>query len=377
MINENIRRPGTNNTVTSLLRKVYAILTSARLALALMIIILGSCLIGVTFLRGDRSWTGIFSTLWFNGLLIVLVVNVGCCFFGRIWGRRVTTISLGMILFHLSFVAVFTGIVYNSLFYFRGAMRITEGETLDNADRRSYDSEDRGRYFNLSRLHGETTLIKMHAGYTVEGADKRVAYELAVGEGTRKKQGLIYITQNLDYNGFTYLPDREGYSILIILYDRLGRELYGAHVPLQSLRQKDGSYFYTTGTKEGPGYFEFPQAPEKPVMGLQVIYQPDPKQDRAGNVIFRVKLLDQLHAHPAGLAAREGKTAVGQTVTLGDYSLSAKEVHYWVSMNVHYEPGKPIVLTSLWVGLAGMIITTVGRIRRGGSERKSSKIAQH
>ncbi len=33
-------------------------------------------------------------------------------------------------------------------------------------------------------------------------------------------------------------------------------------------------------------------------------------------------------------------------------------------MNVRYEPGKPIVLASLWVGFAGMLITTIGRMMR-------------
>lgn len=88
--------------------------------MTLLVAILACCVIGVTVLREERAWSLIFSTLWFNGLLVLLVVNVGFCFFGRIWGRKVTLISLGMILFHLSFIAMFAGIVYNSLFYFRG-----------------------------------------------------------------------------------------------------------------------------------------------------------------------------------------------------------------------------------------------------------------
>jgi hypothetical protein len=44
--------------------------------------------------------------------------------------------------------------------------------------------------------------------------------------------------------------------------------------------------------------------------------------------------------------------------------LSVKEIRYWAGMRVAYEPGKPVVLTSLWIGLAGMIITTIGRMFR-------------
>jgi len=80
-------------------RKIYDFLASARLAMALLLAILLCCLCGVTVWRGERAWSLIFNSLWFNALLVLLVVNVACCFFGRIWGRRVTVISFGMILF--------------------------------------------------------------------------------------------------------------------------------------------------------------------------------------------------------------------------------------------------------------------------------------
>lgn len=168
-----------------------------------------------------------------------------------------------MILFHLSFVAMLGGIIYNSLFYFRGTIRLTEGETLPSGDPQSYDSFDHGRFSNFSRLNGETTLIKMHTGYKVDGEDKRAAYEVAVGEGIRKKQGIIYITHSLDHDGFSYFNDREGYSLLIMLYDAKGREIYGAHIPLQSFKQKDDTYLYATGTKNGPRKFSVSSSPSE------------------------------------------------------------------------------------------------------------------
>ena len=96
-------------------RKIYNFFASAKLAMALLVIILSCCLAGVTIWRGIEAGRVIFGTLWFNGLLVLLVINVACCFFGRIWGRRVTVISFGMILFHISFVFMFLGIIYNSL----------------------------------------------------------------------------------------------------------------------------------------------------------------------------------------------------------------------------------------------------------------------
>lgn len=358
------------------MRLIYTFLSSAKLAIVLLVIILACCVTGVTVFRGERAWTLIFSTLWFNGILLLLVANVACCFFPRMWGRKLTIVSLGMMLFHLSFVVILGGIVYNSLFYFRGLIRLTEGEVLPSGDPQSYDTIERGRYFDFRRLKGETTLKKMHRDYRVEREDKRAAYEIAVGEGSSRKQGIIYITKSLEHQGFSYFNDREGYSLLVMLYDRAGRVLYGAHIPLQSLRQKDESYLYTTGTKEGPGSLPFPQTPLKPRFALQVAYKPSKLKERGGEAFFTVWPLQKGISSKGEKPLADGKVTVGEKFSAGDYYLAVAEVRYWVGMKVFYEPGKPIVLTSLWAGLAGMVIAFIGRVRRGKRHDKPSAISR-
>lgn len=345
-------------------RKIYDFLASAKLAMLLLVVILACCVFGVTIVRDKKAWEVIFSTLWFNGLLVLLILNVACCFFGRIWGRRVTLVSFGMILFHLSFVTMFIGVVYNSMFFFRGNIRLTEGETLPSGDYNSYDSSNRGRYFNISKLKGETSLIKMHAGYKVDGKNKRAAYQIKVGEGLSKKEEIIYLTKSLEYKGSKYFPDREGYSALTVLYDKNGKELYGAHLPLQSLRQADKSYLYTTGTKEGPSMFPFPQLPAKPLFNFNVAYRPEAKKERAGEVFFQMWPVGTGEQKLVEKPPASGKALVGAKVEVGEYVLSVKEIRYWVMMNVRYEPGQPIILTSLWVGLFGITLTTLARVFR-------------
>lgn len=349
-------------------RKIYDFLASAKLAMLLLVVILACCVTGVTLFRGQQAWELIFRTLWFNGLLILLVVNVACCFFGRVWHRKLTVVSFGMILFHLSFVAIFLGIVYNSLFFFRGTIRLTEGEVLRSSDPQSYDRIEAGRFFRFSRLKGETTLIRMHTGYRVGGEDKRAAYEVAVGEGSDITRGTVYITHKLTHHGVDYFNDREGYSLLIMLADRQGRELYGAHLPLQSIRQKDGSYIYTLGyTRDDRVYIspmKFPQPPEKPLFDMQLVYEQSKLKERGGMAHFQLFPLSQGGSPGQDKPLAEGKAAIGEQFDAGEYSLSAREVRYWVAMTVRYEPGKPIVLASLWAGLAGMMITTIGRMIR-------------
>lgn len=354
-----------------ILRKLYKILSSVKLAMALLIAILVCCVIGVTILRGERSFDMIFSTLWFNGILVLLVVNVAFAFFGRIWGRKVTLISFGMILFHLSFVAMLGGIVYNSLFHFRGSIRLSEGETLPSGRLESYDYADIGRFFSFSKLKGDTTLIRMHTDYMVDGADKRAAYEISVGEGDTKKQGVTYITKSMEHDGFRYFNDKEGYSIAIVLLDRQEKELYAALVPLQSFRVKDDKnndvFLYATGTRtEGPGSFAFPAEPQKPLFLLQITYHPSELKwaERKGETLLQVWPLPALGALGGEKTLAYGKIPIGKKMAAGDYYLEAKEVRYWVGMIVRYDPGKPIVLVSLWAGLGGMVITFIGRMRK-------------
>ncbi len=209
---------------------------------------------------------------------------------------------------------------------------------------------------------GETTLIKMHKGYTVDGADKQVAYEVAVGEGPSKKPGMIYVTHKLEHQGLEYFRDKEGYSILVILADRSGKELCGAYVPLQSIPQKGDQYLYTTGTKDGPGAFAFPPDPLKPAVALQAAYHSSFVKERDGEAAFQVWRPDEAFDHRAE-PMTQGRARLGEKIRAGDYYLSVKEVRYWVGMNVRYDPGKPIVLASLWVGLSGMVLTFIARIR--------------
>lgn len=344
-------------------RKIYDFLASAKLAMFLLVVILACCIAGVTVVRGSEAWYLIFSTFWFNSLLVLLIVNVACCFFGRILGRRVTLISLGMILFHLSFVTMFAGIIYNSMFYFRGSLRLTEGETLPNGDPQSYDTIEKGRLFNFAKLKGETTLIKLHTGYKVDGNDKRAAYEIEVGSGPLKNKGIIYLTKHLEYRGFSYYPEKEGYSALAVVSDKQGREIYGGFLALQSLTsQKDGTYVYTIGTKDAPTVINFPPEPNTPLLGMNIAFRPDKNAEKTGSIYFDIYPLQKADMKWPGKVLVSGKVAVGASFNTGTYVLAVKEMRYWSAMTVRYEPGKPIVLASLWVGLFGVTLTTLARM---------------
>ena len=355
--------------VNRILRAVYDFMASSKLAMFLLIAILICCVIGVTVLRERSASEMIFGTLWFSALLVLLVANVACCFFGRIWYRKLTMITFGMILFHLSFVTMFAGIIYDSLFKFEGIIRLTEGESLQSGDPQSYDLARQGRFFNFQNLKGSTTLNSMQTKYNVDGLDKTVAYDVTIGTVDKMKQGIVFITHHLDYDGFRYFRDKEGYSVLLVISDKQGRELTGAFIPLQSYRQKDNSFIYASGNKDAPSDFNFPQDATKPLYNIQFVYHPSKLSERGGDVSYKVRPYRADNVPNTDTPLAEGTVAVGSSVPAGENLIVFKEVRYWAAMNVRYDPGQSLVLLSLWVGLGGMIITMAGRIMRQRSHK--------
>jgi cytochrome c biogenesis protein ResB len=349
-------------------RRAYALLVSPKLAIALLVVVLACCVVGVTVVRGESAGRLIFATLWFNSLLVLLAVSSASAFFSRFWKRKRTLASVGMIVFHVSFLGVLGGVVLNGLFSFRGTLRVTEGETVGVADPAAYDEHEYGRFFDPAWLRGEITLVKMHLNYKVGGDNKRAAYELELRDGATRDHRVIYVTEYLDFDGFRFFCLKEGYSVLVVLSEPSGRETFGAHVPLQSIRQTDGSYLYASGSAAAPGAFPFP--PVKPRVALEVNYWPG-LVERTGKV--------RLQASPAGAGGQAGQVGepqarmvpVGEEAELAGVRLGAREIRYWVGLSVRYDPGLNVIMASLTLALVGMVLTFAGRIRQGGARRKA------
>lgn len=347
----------------SALNAVHAFLVSPKLAIALLVVVLACCLVGVTVVHGERAGQLIFGTLWFNALLVLLAISSAVTFFSRIWKRKLTLLSVGMIAFHVSFAALLGGIVYHRMFYFDGLLRLTEGETLPNGRLESYDRIDMGRFFTPDRLKGETTLVRMHVDYKVDGKNKRAAYELALSDGEAVAHQTIWITEYLDFRGTRFFCQKEGYSVLLVMKDKQGREIYGAHVPLQSLEQKENKFVYVSGTPRGIAPFPFPPPPDQPRAEVAMLYRPSEVAQRQGEVTFSVLPLDA-KGEVAG-EEREGRAVVGAWWDAGDFVLAPQEIRYWVGINVRHDPGMTVILGSLVIGALGMSLVMIARIRQG------------
>lgn len=348
------------------LKNLFEALRSKQLALALMAVIMGVVLVATVFLSPQVAQQFVFMSLWFNGLLVLLVVNTACCFFSRLNRRSWDMAFSGIVIFHLSFVMLFMGVAYDKFFSFHGTVRLTEGETLNLAERASYDNPELGGFFNPSRrLKGWISLNKIVPHYMVEGRDKGAACGLSLGTGPADMvRGFSYVNHHLTYNGFRFFRDKGGFSPCVELYDKEGNYIYGACFSLQSLRGKDGKFTYTTGSPQKPEPILFPQKPQKPLFYLMTQYFPEPKNELDGKVLFAVTpYREGQHSFPSE-PKFEVKAALDEKVRVGDQYLALREVRYWMNLDVRYNPGQPLISSSLWIGLGGIALTTIARLIR-------------
>lgn len=84
--------------------------------MALLVLVLISCAVGV-ILPKEAASALVFSSLWFNSLLILLIVNIVFCTFKRIKVFRLS--KIGTTIFHLSLVLLCAGVVYDQLFFLK------------------------------------------------------------------------------------------------------------------------------------------------------------------------------------------------------------------------------------------------------------------
>jgi len=235
-------------------------------------------------------------------------------------------------------------------------------------DPNAFDEEYWGRFFSHAAMRGTVTLHKLHTEYKEGGLNKGVANEISIVDGDRIARGVIFPTRHLAFNGYKFFRDTDGFAPLFILYDRRGREIYGAYTALQSFQQQDKSFLYSTGSrKDGPGSAEFPQiSGMPPLFKIQFTYHLPKLESEIKKASFKVWEYDKDKKNGQGRLVCEGTAALGEKVYFGDYALSMADVRYWARMDVLYNPGQPIILASLWVGLGGLIMTTIGRAIRDG-----------
>jgi hypothetical protein len=276
----------------------------------------------------------------------------------------------GVILSCVGVLAMLGGAVHDRLFFFDGVLRLTEGETLPTDRAESYDRLERGALFDLSRLPGETRLVAVHADAAASAEHREPECEVAVSAGDALVRRRISASRTLDFEGTRFACQGRGTSVLLVLSDREGRELSGAHVPLRSVERPGSGPIHALGTDEGEPPFPLPPPPERPRAEVRLSFRPSPVSGRQGEVTLDVRPLG-----PDGrpLAHRTGAVPVGGAFDAGEVMLAPREIRYWASLGVRHHPGRGSILAGLCLLGAGLATALFGRAQGARAARAASR----
>ncbi len=401
------------------LKKIYHIfctglsfLRSTKLAIILLVLVFLSSILG-TILPPLFSREIIFSSWWFNFLLFLLMVNILFCTLKRIKRLFVKTVSsvesvmsvspltdertkqtkrlngfnflslLGSIIFHFSFVLLFVGVIYNTLFFFEGGIRLTEGESLSCGDEANYDWIRKGRFFKNAKLKdlGELCFLKLIPAYYIKGSYKGQANKIIfrpsinpdnlpfqrtvqsgagqdLSEENKDTEALVYANHPFKHKGYEFYRDTDGFSLLFVFRDRWGRILDGAYTPLNTVRRPDGSSNYVGG---------FPFPPRSPFLRLWIVFFPEIKsntlRNEQGKVFLEVKQ-PVSHGSEEEKEVFKGKIGIKEMAAVGPFFISVDEIRYWSRMQVNYRPGLPLIFGSFWFALGGLSLATIAKMRK-------------
>lgn len=295
--------------------------------------------------------------------------------------------EVGNILFHTAMIGVLIGVAIGSLFGYSGQKIMVEGETFVNS-LISYDMFSPGTNYNQDWLKPySATLEKMDVTYDRQkssptyGKDIDYAAQVKVdpqnGEAPYTQE--LKVNKPIRVNGASLYLIGNGYAPIIKVEDGEGNIAYEG--PVVSLFAGDPNYtssvilkvpdsepdqlafvgmFLPTGVEqEGAPPYSADPAPANPMLVLQS-YTGDLGLDNG--VPQNVYVVDTEKMTPLNTMAMGNGIILDTQNTQaklpdGKGTITFEGLKRYVGMDIHYDPGKPIVLISAILAFLGLIIS--------------------
>lgn len=240
---------------------------------------------------------------------------------------------MATILFHLSFFLMLLGGLINMYSRFAGNVDLSEGESFQGELAR-YNAPPRMPKVG-SPPHVAITVEKI-TPETVDGMPTRLA--VTIGDRFGKRH-LAEINHPYREGATSFVVTTIGVTPLFVATDRQGREVDGAFVKLNVLGGKKDNFtmlgyrinaqfypdYFREGETEGTLSSEF----RRPAFHLQV------RQD--------------------GRTLAEKTLLLGDSMSMGDYTLSFREMPFWVRLYVVKEYGLETVYAGFVLAIAALI----------------------
>lgn len=295
--------------------------------------------------------------------------------------------EVGNILFHLGMIGVLVGVAIGSLFGYYGQRIMVEGDTYVNS-LISYDMFTPGTNYNADWLEPYSmTLNQLDVTYDrqVDSATYGQDYDYSAsvtinpGDGSEPYDQVLKVNQPVRFNGASHYLIGNGYAPVIKIEDGGGNIAFEG--PVVGLFMGDPNYtssvvikvpdaepeqlafvgmFLPTGVQqEGAPPYSADPAPANPMLVLQSYYGDLGLDDGTPQNVY---VVDTTNMTPLNTMAMSNGIILDSentqaTLPDGRGTITFEGVKRYVGMDVHYDPGKYIVLGSFVVMFLSLVLS--------------------
>ena len=366
-----------------LIRLFFTGLSSGKLALALVAVLILFSLVGVIFPQMGQlpankilQWQqqhpsitavlkpiGLFSVFhsWpFMIALSLLAINTLICtviHFSEKGGFRALVGSgamttWGFLLLHLSFIVLLAGGFTSAATRMDGYILLTEGQSFtdqpENYLRYSIGSLRPSGGWDFSVLLKEVNITFEKSDYVV---DMKTTLQFQ-SQQNRLIEGVVKINEPFCYQGMTFTLDEIGYSPRIILrQEGEQKPLVNSFIALQTFLTEDGRQYRD--------YLPLPFFENRVILE----FYPAGSADIKTGVVSSEPVILVKTSDSEGEISATSNLPLNQKTTADGYEFEFVELRQWASFRTSNDPGYPVVWIAMWLGLVALLLRYLPELR--------------
>lgn len=306
----------------------------------------------------------VFHSIPFLVIIFLLAVNTLTCTvlhvvkeggFAAFKGQGMVK-RVGFVVLHLSLLILLTGGFLSTAVRMAGYIVLTEGQGL-REEHRSYVRLAKGP---LRREQHRGFIIRLNK---VQVEYERKYYPVAITSNidildNRKKmaEAAIKVNHPFTYRGITYTQDQTGFSPRLIIREKAGgRLLLDSFIALKTFRKGK--------EREYRDFLPLPFFKHRVIVTLYPSFSRiDGRVQKNGEQPANPLLLIEMEEKP-GQVLYKGDVPLKGSTTVGDYSFTFAGLRRWSAFKVVQDPGYPIVLMGLWLGIGAILLRYIPDLR--------------
>lgn len=242
---------------------------------------------------------------------------------------------LGSVLFHVSFLVIFLGVLCGTLFGMKGYVELVEGQPFEDKHE-NYAFLSEGRFFNEGHQRFSVLFSQFSPRYYEDGSPQEYRAHLAAGEKHEAlKEYDVRVNHPADIHGVRFYYIRHGFAALLkITQDN--KEKY----EWLAFEERQDRYIRTGRLKSFDLPFHAVFTPNRKVL------QGAAHKNEAKDPYLFLQFSDPIKG---ALKPGEHRYFLGTSVDF-------VEVRYWTGFSVVHDPGLPVVYFGFALCVLGLIL---------------------